>query len=72
MNRVLQAMGRVIRSESDRGVVLLIDARYAEGRYRRLFPGHWQPVRVASLAAIGDALRRFWEPGTCNAPTRVL
>ena len=43
MNRVLQAIGRVIRSETDRGVVLLIDARFAEPRYRRLFPAWWQP-----------------------------
>ena len=42
MNRVLQATGRVIRSETDRGVVLLIDARFAEPRYRRLFPAWWQ------------------------------
>ena len=38
MNRVLQAIGRVIRSETDHGVVLLIDARFNETRYRRLFP----------------------------------
>ena len=60
MNRVLQAIGRVIRSESDRGVVLLIDARYAEARYRRLFPPAWRPVRVANPAAIGEALQQFW------------
>jgi DNA excision repair protein ERCC-2 len=62
MNRVLQATGRVIRSETDRGVVLLIDARFAEPRYRRLFPAWWQPARVRSLSDIGQALRRFWQP----------
>src|SRR5206468_3568981 len=46
MNRVLQASGRVIRSETDRGVVLLIDTRFAEHRYRQLFPAGWQPVRI--------------------------
>jgi DNA excision repair protein ERCC-2 len=41
MNRVLQAAGRVIRSETDRGTVLLIDRRFAEARYNQLFPKHW-------------------------------
>ena len=61
MNRVLQATGRVIRSESDRGVVLLIDARFAEHRYRRLFPPSWQPARVRSLSDIREALRKSWQ-----------
>jgi DNA excision repair protein ERCC-2 len=62
MNRVLQATGRVIRSEADRGVILLIDARFAEPRYRRLFPAWWSPVPVRDLAEIGQALNRFWQP----------
>ena len=41
INRVLQAAGRVIRSEEDRGVVFLIDHRYDQPRYRRLLPAHW-------------------------------
>ncbi len=40
-NRVFQAAGRVIRSETDKGVVLLIDDRFAHLRYRRLFPSEW-------------------------------
>ena len=46
MNRVLQAVGRVIRSEDDHGVVLLIDARFNETRYRQLFPAWWKYLRV--------------------------
>jgi DNA excision repair protein ERCC-2 len=61
MNRVLQAIGRVIRSETDQGAVLLIDARFAEQRYRRLFPLWWQPTRVRSLSEIHEALREFWQ-----------
>jgi DNA excision repair protein ERCC-2 len=60
MNRVLQAVGRVIRSETDRGVVLLIDARFGEARYRRLFPAGWQPVTVGRAGELEAALRRFW------------
>lgn len=38
MNKVLQAAGRVIRTQEDRGVVLLLDDRFARTEYTRLFP----------------------------------
>jgi DNA excision repair protein ERCC-2 len=60
MNRVLQAVGRVIRSESDRGAVLLIDSRFNETRYRRLFPAWWKYTRVRTSSALRDFLGRFW------------
>ena len=60
MNRVLQAAGRVIRSETDRGMVLLIDARYGQPSWRRLFPPWWQPQRTPSPEAVREALERFW------------
>ena len=41
MNRVLQAAGRVIRSETDTGFVLLIDSRFGTAKYRSLFPKWW-------------------------------
>jgi Rad3-related DNA helicase len=63
MNRVLQAIGRVIRSETDRGVVLLLDRRFGEARYRRLFPAHWRPVTVRHTTTIGDSVREFWAGG---------
>tara|TARA_B100001989_G_scaffold253349_2_gene240280 strand:- start:2017 stop:4368 length:2352 start_codon:yes stop_codon:yes gene_type:complete len=44
MNKVMQAAGRVIRTEEDRGRVLLIDQRFRQERYRKLFPPWWQPV----------------------------
>ena len=47
MNRVLQATGRVIRTESDRGVVILVDRRFITPRYRRLFPPEWRGLRTA-------------------------
>jgi DNA excision repair protein ERCC-2 len=60
MNRVLQAAGRVIRSEADRGVVVLIDSRFAQARYRRLFPGWWRPARVRERKGLETELRNFW------------
>lgn len=41
MNRVLQAAGRVIRSETDTGFVLLIDSRFGTDKYKSLFPKWW-------------------------------
>lgn len=62
MNRVLQAAGRVIRTDSDRGVVVLIDDRYALPAYRTLFPPHWEGLQYAgNSASLAEILRRFWE-----------
>ncbi len=63
MNRVLQAVGRVIRSDTDRGVVLLIDTRFNETRYRRLFPPWWKYARVRHAASLREAIQQFWEQG---------
>ncbi|PMY74590.1 ATP-dependent DNA helicase [Pseudomonas sp. FW305-76] len=48
LQKVVQAAGRVIRSQQDRGVVMLIDDRFAEPRVRQLLPGWW------ALDAPGD------------------
>ena len=62
MNKVLQAAGRVIRTESDRGVVLLLDDRFAQEGYRRLFPRHWAHLRyLAGTQALENELARFWD-----------
>ena len=42
MHKVLQAAGRVVRSESDRGIVLLLDDRYYDPAYAALLPDSWQ------------------------------
>lgn len=68
MNRVLQAIGRVIRSETDRGVVLLIDTRFGETRYRRLFPAWWKTIRVRHASTLQAALCEFWR-NTVTAET---
>jgi DNA excision repair protein ERCC-2 len=60
INRVLQAAGRVIRSERDRGTVLLIDERFTSARYRGLFPAEWQPIPVRDELELKAALTRFW------------
>ena len=60
-NRVLQATGRVIRSETDRGVIVLIDERFTQSRYRRLFPTQWRGFQVVQgKADLKEKLGRFW------------
>ena len=62
MNKVLQAAGRVIRTEQDRGLVLLIDDRFSQPRYRRLFPPEWQgAVSTKNVSKIADRVKRFWQ-----------
>ncbi|MCU0957264.1 MAG: ATP-dependent DNA helicase, partial [Hydrogenophaga sp.] len=41
LQKVVQAAGRVIRSEQDHGTVWLLDDRYARAEVRRHLPGHW-------------------------------
>ncbi len=41
IQKVVQAAGRVIRSQQDQGVVMLIDDRFGEGRVRQLLPRWW-------------------------------
>jgi DNA excision repair protein ERCC-2 len=58
---VLQAAGRVIRTETDRGVVLLIDQRYGSEHYHALLPGHWQPARIRDQSEFAVDLSDFWD-----------
>lgn len=61
MNKVLQAAGRVIRDESERGVVVLIDQRFTSPAYRPLFPQHWRHyAAVRDGRMLEERLRRFW------------
>lgn len=55
-NKVLQAAGRLIRSENDKGIILLLDQRYARPDYRQLFPEEWNPVFVSDLQELKEVL----------------
>ncbi|TGE33567.1 ATP-dependent DNA helicase [Desulfosporosinus sp. Sb-LF] len=61
LNKVLQAVGRVIRTEKDRGIVLLIDERFAQSSYKKLFPEEWKKMSyVANADGIRKTIRGFW------------
>ncbi len=49
MTRVVQSAGRVIRSETDRGVIVLICRRFAEAQYAQFFPRDWYDRSVSEL-----------------------
>lgn len=49
MNKVLQAGGRLIRSERDRGTLMLIDDRYLHPQYNRLLPPEWRHYTVQGM-----------------------
>ncbi len=59
--RVKQSAGRVIRGDSDRGVVVLLERRFRQGAYARELPAHWRPEYCNDLATLEQSLREFWE-----------
>jgi DNA excision repair protein ERCC-2 len=61
MNRVLQAVGRVIRTETDRGVALLIDERFSKWPYRELLPKWWDLKLLASALPVRELIQAFWD-----------
>ncbi|MBP3437677.1 MAG: ATP-dependent DNA helicase [Clostridia bacterium] len=62
MNRILQAAGRVIRREEDKGVVVLIDDRFRSPVCRKIFPQGWHGLKYAgNREALAELLRRFWQ-----------
>lgn len=61
MNKVLQSAGRVIRTEKDRGLILLLDERFSTGRYRELFPREWSNARHCTAESLKSYMQEFWE-----------
>lgn len=60
MNKVLQAGGRVIRSEEDRGIIALLDERFNYGSYQRLFPREWVPFQKLNRDCVEKNIEKFW------------
>lgn len=62
MIKVLQAVGRYIRTSKDRGVILLLDNRYSTYRYKSLFPREWNPyVIIKKPNDIKHLCEKFWD-----------
>ena len=59
--KVLQAAGRCIRTDDDKGVILLLDKRYSQRIYQSLFPYEWYPnFRVRKSDDVKTLCEEFW------------
>ena len=61
MNKVLQSAGRVIRTDTDRGAILLLDERFMQMSYQKLFPKEWYPYEVVTKNNMRERVKKFWE-----------
>lgn len=60
MNKVLQAAGRVIRTDTDKGVIALLDDRFMTGEYERMYPREWNRIFPVSLGNAYKCIKDFW------------
>jgi DNA excision repair protein ERCC-2 len=63
MAKAVQAAGRVIRSETDQGVIILMDSRFLENSYSKSMPTDWfeqSPRELVSQSILKD-LQEFWK-----------
>ena len=61
MNKVLQAAGRVIRTVEDIGVIALLDERFLQPAYKKLFPREWDEYELVTKETIAKRVERFWD-----------
>ncbi|MBQ6469549.1 MAG: ATP-dependent DNA helicase [Lachnospiraceae bacterium] len=61
MNKVLQAAGRVIRTADDVGVVVLMDDRFLQPSYQKMFPREWKSYTICDSTNVGQAVAEFWK-----------
>ncbi|MBS4178380.1 ATP-dependent DNA helicase [Lederbergia citrea] len=46
MNKILQAGGRLIRSETDTGIIVLVDDRFLQAKYQKMLPVEWRDYQI--------------------------
>lgn len=61
MNKVLQAAGRVIRTVEDVGIIALLDERFLQFSYRKMFPQEWEYYETVSVDTVSKRVERFWD-----------
>ena len=60
--KVIQAVGRVIRSDEDRGVAILIDERFTYSKYYDLMPRHWKNKKIITNAyGLKNEILKFYK-----------
>ena len=58
---MLQAAGRVIRTSEDVGIIALLDERFLQFAYRKMFPREWEDFEVVDVKRVGNKVERFWD-----------
>ena len=66
MNKVLQAAGRVIRTQEDEGVILLLDDRFLRRDYLELFPREWEHYHMVNRNNVSQCIADFWKSRDCR------
>ena len=61
INKVLQSAGRVIRTNNDKGIILLLDDRFNLTSYKSNFPREWDNIALCSLENIEESVHNFWK-----------
>lgn len=61
MIKVLQAAGRVIRTDEDRGVIELLDDRFLRPEYQKMYPREWENVISVRRENVRKQLDIFWK-----------
>lgn len=61
MNKVLQAAGRVIRTADDIGTITLLDERFLQPSYLKLFPREWENFQIVDRSSVLKTVERFWD-----------
>lgn len=60
MNKVLQSAGRVIRTMEDRGVIVLLDERFLQREYLKMFPREWENYETVTVESVKERVKKFW------------
>lgn len=65
LNKVIQAVGRVIRTETDRGIAILFDDRFTSRKYLRLYPDAWNHLQTCNkVEDLSNTIDDFWKGDT--------
>lgn len=60
MNKVLQSAGRVIRTMEDKGVIVLLDERFLQREYLKMFPREWENYETVTVESVREKVKKFW------------
>ena len=69
MMKVIQAAGRIFRTPTDKGVIILLGKRFTTPYYRAVLPPDWDleiPTGPTGFAKFQQSLTEFWDESALN------